>query len=102
MLNKKLILDIFGLIFLLLTIFGFIWLYGGLGNQFIGLGIIGIAGIFTIVFATWRISTSVSESRRTEEPLQIKDLIINIFWGICTLILLAYDLYILFGLTLPF
>ncbi len=96
--SKKLSLDIFGIILILLTIFGFIWYYAGLGNDSIGLSIIGLGGIFTIVVASWRISISVSDSRRREEKLEIKELIMNIFWSLCILILLAYDLYILFGL----
>lgn len=96
--NRKLLLDIIGIILLLLTIFGFVWYYAGLGNENLGLSFIGLGGIFAIVVASWRISISVSESRRREEKLEIKELIMNVFWSICILILLAYDLYIVFGI----
>ena len=96
--NKILTFDILGMLFLLLTLFGFTWYYANLGHENIGLSIIGFGGIFAVAFASWRISISISDSRRKEEKLVIKDLILNIFWSLCILILLAYDLYIVFGI----
>ena len=93
--NKKSILDIIGGIFLVLTVIGFILFYVNIGNIYLGMSLIGIGGIFVIVFSTWRITISISDSRKKEEPLKALELIINILWGIISFCLLAFDLYIL-------